>query len=453
MPDVRPIVELHRGNDGYVAFQRKTRAGVFEPLLSVKASELGNVFPEFISPHVDEESFYTINSMHLAQRHLDDRSSIDAQFPKASWGNKQLRYLTACYMDLDCYRLGITVGQCIGGVIDAQDRGDFPPASIITRSGQGVWLFWMLRDDDNEQLPVRAWPEKISTYRRIERKLLPMFARLGADAAAVDPSRITRVPGSLHHKSDKRVAYWVQLDNAGRAISYRIDELAKGLGIKPAEYPKAISRAINPKYVERARKGYAKLHSGRLNKLLSLFAWRGFIAEGGRNHAALLLATFLRCCKTVDDAELIDTVEKFGRFQCRPALSKNEIADAITSSKIKRKFSDYTVGDWLKITPEESGLIGWPAENTRPMPGDELHLKTRQSVTEARRKMVRTFIDRQTGGRLPTLEQISDFVEVAMGTKPSTQTIAADLKWLGIPNPRAWHRADADKSPKLLPEN
>ena len=40
-----PIIELHRGNDGFVAFQRHDASGKFESLFSVRASEL----PELLS--------------------------------------------------------------------------------------------------------------------------------------------------------------------------------------------------------------------------------------------------------------------------------------------------------------------------------------------------------------------------------------------------------------------
>ena len=218
-PDARPIIELHRNNDGFVAFQRRTALGHFESVLSVRASELPELFPEFVAPHVDEESWFTVNSMHISEKRQRERAPIDPRFPRAQWGTSKLRHLTACYIDLDCYKLGLTVGQVIGTCIDAQDRGIIPPASIFTRSGRGVWLFWLLRDDEDERSPVRAWPEKISTYRRIERQLLRTFGELGADAAAVDPARITRVPGSLHRVAGKRVGYGAQHDRQGKPIT------------------------------------------------------------------------------------------------------------------------------------------------------------------------------------------------------------------------------------------
>ena len=39
-----------------------------------------------------------------------------------------------------------STGKAIGAVIDAQDQGLIPPASVITRSGRGIWLLWLLQD-------------------------------------------------------------------------------------------------------------------------------------------------------------------------------------------------------------------------------------------------------------------------------------------------------------------
>ena len=451
-PDARPIIELHRNNDGFVAFQRRTAKGQFESVLSVRASELPEMFPEFIAPHVDEDSFFTVNAMHISEKRQKDRAPIDARFPRAQWGTSKLRHLTACYIDLDCYKLGLTIGQCIGQCIDAQDRGVFPPASIFTRSGRGVWLFWLLRDDDDERAPVRAWPEKISTYRRIERQLLRMFGELGADAQAVDPARITRVPGSLHRGAGKRVDYWVQHDRQGKPITYRLNELAVLLGTRPTKYTAGIRKLMNPAFAERGKKGYEALHRQTLEKFMRLIAERGTIAEGCRNHAALILSVTQHRLRNsgIDEAERVSNVEKFGRMYCTPPLTEAEIADAIHKGREPYKFEKHTIADWLKITPAESELVGWPAANTRPAESDT-RLRTRAEHTTARRTLILYTIEHATTP--PTVRQLADHIEAVTGNRPSTQTVHKDLGLLGIENPRAWKRDQdgADQGPMLLP--
>ena len=50
---------------------------------------------------------------------------------------EQLRYLCACYADLDGYRAGLSDGQIIGRILDAADAGDIPEPSVTARSGPG----------------------------------------------------------------------------------------------------------------------------------------------------------------------------------------------------------------------------------------------------------------------------------------------------------------------------
>lgn len=442
-PDAAPITELHRGNDGFVVFQRRSATGQFESLFSVRASELPELFPEFIAPHVEEESFYGINAVWLHPGETRLRSRTERRFAPAKWGASRLRYLTACYIDLDCYKLGITVGQCIGACIDAQERRAFPPASIITRSGAGVWLFWLLREDDGNG-PVRAWPERSGTYRRIQRALHQEFSRLGADGKALDPARITRVPGSLHRKSGRRVAYWLQLDADGKPFSYRLDELAVSLGVRPTRYTPEVRKAVNPVFRERGQRGWDALNRSRLRKLLELFGMRGKIKEGCRNHAALLLACFLHRARVPDD-ELRSNVQRFGREQCDPPLSEAEIADAITKRK-EFRFADFTIGEWLGITPEESASIGWPASGTRSL-ADDATLRNRSERCSVRRELVRRCIA-ESGGSVPPLRYLREWLEERMGTAPSTHTLTVDLASLGVENPRRWRRTDS--TPELF---
>ena len=446
-PDVRPIIEMHRGNDGWVAFQRRNSAGQFERVLSVKASELPEVFPEFILPHVGEESYFSVNSMHLTARQQQWRSQIDPKFPHAQWGTSMLRHLTACYIDLDCYKLGLTVGQCVGMIIDAQDRGEIPPASIITRSGRGVWVFWLLQGDEGPG-PVRAWPESISTYRRIERKLLHTFAQYGADPRALDPARITRVPGSLHRSAGVRVDYWVQHDQHQRPIAYTLNRLAALVGVRPAKYSPSIAKVVDPKRSEHGRKGYRALHAQRLDKLLRVFAERGKITEGHRNHALFLLVCFMRRCK-IDPNEIGSTAAMFGTTQCIPPMRPDEIGSALDQGYAREqfKFTDYTIADWLGITPAESASIGWPAAGTRPIEADTV-LRTKADRMITRRELLRAFIENR-GGEVPTLAQCMEVIERMMGTRPSTKTMRADLIALGIVNPRARRKRGTD-GPMLM---
>ena len=430
-PDVLPIVEMHRGHDGFVAFQRREADGGVHPLFSVPAKELASVFPEFVAPHVGEESFFSINGMY---RPGFQQSRVEPKFRSAKWGGRELRWLTACYVDIDCYKMGITTGQAIGVVVDAQDRGAIPPASMLTRSGQGIWCWWFLRDDDNPGHPPRAWSEAVATYRRIERQLVRTFASIEPDSKATDPARITRVPGSLHRKAQVRVGYWIQRDDNGKPFVYKLDDLAVRLGVGATRLPEGMRRVLNPKATEGRRRGYKALWAGRLGKIVKLISTRGKIKEGCRNYCALLLATFMERSK-IDATEIEETLWKFGQAQCEPPLLPSEIEEAFNKRRVYGKWSDYTIGDCLEITAEESELVGWPAKGSRTAADDSM-LRTRKDAQRARRLAVAGMVEGKAGAGMPTLQAIAEALE-EMGIDTCPRTIMKDLQLLGVKNPRA----------------
>src|SRR5215469_15919193 len=156
--------------------------------------------------------------MHIGILSRTDTCSRLRNVENLTW----LRYLCACFADLDFYKHGLSYGQAIGTIIDHQDAGLIPPVSVVIRSGRGMWLVWLLHDSRNAKLPPRAWREKQQQYQRVQGKIHRCLARLGSDAH--DAMRITRVPGSIHSGASERVRFFVQADDAGCCYSYTLDE-------------------------------------------------------------------------------------------------------------------------------------------------------------------------------------------------------------------------------------
>lgn len=151
-PQLSPILELHRHKDGYVVFSSKNGEDLVDRC-AVRADELQTYFPQFREQLV-KNSFVAINADWRLARGKGPRG-----FPAHHTGN--LRYLCACYVDLDYYRMGLDFGTAFGTVIDYQDQGKIPPASIIVRSGRGLWLLWLLHDPNNPDQAQGAFAEKI----------------------------------------------------------------------------------------------------------------------------------------------------------------------------------------------------------------------------------------------------------------------------------------------------
>lgn len=415
---------MHRGHDGYITFHRHTDSGErFEDLFAVPARELESLFPEFIAPHVGTDSYFSINGYY---RPGWGPSRVEPRFRLPKRASSVLRWLNACFVDLDCYKLGISVGVAVGLIIDMQDRGIIPPASLIARSGRGVWAFWMLHDDGGG--PVRAWPETVATYKRIERALWARFAGLEADPQAMDVARITRVPGSLNTKASAHVAYWFQTDQQGQGFMYDLGALAASLGVNPCTLTPGLRAIVNPVHAERGRKGRAALCTQRLDKLLRLISTRGLIHEGARNHTALLLAAFMDHVK-MPAGEVQDLVHRFGRHHCSPPLTRAACDAAFAGRKTIRKIRDTTIAMWLKITPEESTDIGWPAE--ADVPALLLEQQNKPASTReqkpARRALLASMVN--SAKAFPPLATLKVKLD-EVGLTASTMTIKRDLDGL-----------------------
>lgn len=437
-PDLVPINLLHRGHDGTVPFMKR-RGDRWEPIASVPASILPQVFPQFIAPYVDADGFYGINGMwpeHCIKGSatLPDGRTPHNRMKRAMWGTDKARYLTSCWADLDFHKIpGMTLGKAVGFVVDAQDHGIIPPATMLVDSGRGLWVFWLLHDDDNRSMPVRAWSETQGTFCRVQRQLLRRLASIEPDYGASDVARVTRVPGSINTKSDRRVRYWIQADEIG-PFQYTLPELAALVGVRGMKLSKSIRRAVDPKLRERGQRGYAALHRQRLDRLIQLISIRGKIREGCRARAAVLLATM--CCKChVDHDEMAETIRRFGRFQCDPPLPESEIDDAIKAAAKYPAFTNAKIGDWLLITETEAELTGWPAKGQHNASTDAPN--NRIAKRDTRHSLIRHLL-KCRGGEVPTLREVEAYLD-EHGAKATLATIKSDLVAMGIDNPRSWN--------------
>ena len=208
-----------------------------------------------------------------------------------------------------------------------------------------------------------------------------------------------------------------------------------------------MQRVLNPKATEGRRRGYKALWAGRLAKIVKLISTRGKIKEGCRNHCALLLATIMHRAK-IDATEIEDTLWKFGQAQCEPPMLPSEMEEAFNKRRVYGKWSDYTIGDCLKITPEESEEVGWPAKGSRTAADDSM-LRTRKDAQRARRVAIASMVEGKSGHNMPTLQAIAEALE-EMGIDTCPKTVLKDLKHLGVPNPRARKIDNGDGTALLL---
>ena len=471
-PYVDPIEWIHRGNDGWIPFTRMVD-GQWQELYSAPAMRLPSLF-DGIADDLDRDSYFGINSMiHPGAKKNPRHPSLPQALHKAD----KVKYLNAAWVDLDFYKLEMELHEVIAMVIFSQQRGLIPPASLFADSGRGLWLIWLLHDPNTGHGP-RAWPDKKLLWAKIMGELYRRLTTIGADRQSKDLSRLTRVPGSLHTKVSKRVAYWVQADQSGRPFVYTLSELKESLkltsdaptplevevaGITPLEAEVAelgrpsVPRTLNPlggslvhpwdgqeksrwgdrsggRYSARGRKGYTARWLHALNDFKTLRSIRGAFSKGCRNHAALVYA-FILWRHRYPFEDIVLEVGRLGR-ECVPPLAEREIDNAIKQAQRYHKMHNAEIADLLLITPDESSLLEkWPPMGT---PRPDKKPMVRIEAQAWRREAIKRILD--TLPAVPTLRQLQAML-LEVGLDATLDTLRRDLAALGVSNPRRRKKA------------
>ena len=458
-PDVSPILMLHRGADGFVTFH-ETASGRWKDLVAVPAAELNQCFPELIE-QLEVDSFYSINQFFKG----GGKSAVNPNLSKPLRRGDCIRWLTACFADLDCGRDGqAEAGFVIGAIITLQDEGVLPPASMLLRSGRGVWAFWVLTNEDEKYPlngPVRAWNNNIITWYRIQNVIGEQLARLWADPGARDACRVTRVPGSIHSKVDRPVAYWIQLDKNGQGYAYTLSELCKFFGVTDRKYNPYIRADIDPALAGKRRDAYKTRWRQNLLRFEMLRAMRGGFRKGGRYFTAQLYGSILKTLDHPDDAIKEAVLEMAAEClssdgSSPAALEEEDCLAAFEAVKKQGSMRHQTIADRLGVTPDESKALAtlpgqpWPpASKYSSNVDDALPQLSQAEKRERRQSYIREWHE-GSGGEIITYRAMQDIL-AEVGLSASLKTILDDYRALGLAqkNPRA-KRRDKDGQPSLF---
>lgn len=446
-PDATKIALLHRGHDGYITFHSTSpEDGKPYPGCAIRADALEGMFPAIANALI-EDAYFSVNAFAVPNKekgNLRTKASI-------IFKSRMLRYLCSAHVDIDWHTVqGITEGQVIGQVIDAEGEGKIPSPSVYVQSGRGLWLFWFLVDEHNRSLPPRAVIKNVILWRAIERKILKLFGKSGSDANATKTTQITRVPGSLNTKSGKPVKWLLPGQGKTTAYTYTLRELADwfGVGTADEEYEKASRKIPNNS------RGWKALHKGRLEQFEVLRQIRGGFKEGMRNSALFIYANILKK-NGFSTPELIDAVEKLAS-ECKPSYLFDEYgrpSDQATMTAIQVagrrhgfKLRDEYISDNLQITPDEQRLLAehfgekaWPCSSRyerRLKPSSEeqdamraTRDRERQGSIKARRQRLIELFQETPG---ITIRELSSALRKEGFSGSSVRSVKLELDRLGI---------------------
>lgn len=417
-PVAAPILYIHRHDDGYISFATERDGEDFRPLVSIRASELETWFPGF-RDQLLKDGYVGINADWRLRSFGPHGDSYGYPLHQVS----RLRYLNACFVDVDFHKLGLDLGAVIGRVINLQDSGQLPHASMLVRSGHGLWLLWFIHDVESRDVSQRAFPDKLELYARIQAAIIERLLPLGADMAARDAARHLRLAGSLNSGAEKTVEWWIQGADEGGYI-YTLPELARLFKATPTRRHHGELVAHNPA----KRRGWVALNARRLRDFNTLRALRGGFGEGCRNNAAKIYAWLLRC-NAISKPDVLGLLRVMGS-QCRPPLSNGEIKGAWKYRKILR-MRDQLIANWLLVTTEEAAVLeGLPAAGAMPVPRIR---GTERARIDERRAAIQVMVAEI--GSTPSVRRMAALLK-ARGIAVNHMTVRKDYGALGIQRTR-----------------
>jgi len=432
--DVDAIELIHRHQDGWITFCRQVNDNM-ENLGGVRANRLREYLPKLL-PFLMIDAYFSLNASYRAYRTRNDETGL-------LHGDRReisLRYLNACYVDLDTYKGSppLEWPMNLAAVLDAAERDVIPPPSIIVRSGRGLYLIWLLANERTGALQT-AKPWERAMYSQVNRALAERLngynPSLYADSIH-DAARVLRVFGSINSKSREPVLAQVQVTARGMAPSYALDEMAELVGV-PRILPRdhyriPAGREIrNRGSAPNRRRGPEALARHRADDVLAIAQDVGGFPHGMRGRALAYLAEFMRWGGWTL-SETTATVAQVAAG-CRPAYphEANDVAperialDAFKATS-RRRHQSARLAAWFKVTDEQAERLGLTSiipERTRDK--RRLAPSPREQAQEERRALIRKMIEERPGD-YPSLRVMQRRL-AEQGVKASVETIRKDV--------------------------
>lgn len=160
--------------------------------------------------------FYGLNDikqlLNEADRHKKDIYLSLNAFEYGSRTTDALMQIRNIGVDIDCYRLGITIEGALEEVKRLIHKGTVPNPNLIIFSGRGIQLIYSISGG--------ASPKMAFLTQYITTQFISEFRHIGADTSATDVTRVFRLPYSINSRNDEQVT--VEL---WRTLEYELMEL------------------------------------------------------------------------------------------------------------------------------------------------------------------------------------------------------------------------------------
>ncbi|WP_283595325.1 DNA-binding response regulator [Paraclostridium bifermentans] len=256
---------------------------------------------------------------------------------------ENIKELRAVYIDIDCYNSKYTK-DAVQYFLEHDLYGyKIPRPNYLIDSGRGLYYIVLIKPVPSMALPL---------WYAVQRYLFNTLKEFGADANALDPTRVLRIVGTMNSKSGTSVKVLDEYD-----YEYSLREIQEEY--LPEINPKKTKSKGRPKKMVSLFTEYS-LYYARLMDISKICELRNYDVEGHRE-VILFLYRYYSACFTEDAEEALRRALELNSMFTKP-LHKNEvIRDTKSATKAYQnklyKYTNTRLIQTLDITLDEQRYL------------------------------------------------------------------------------------------------
>lgn len=299
---------LHRNSEGYITIAKK------DPNYSqwhYKKEDLLEHTEDIIN---GINAYVSQNTFYRPQRRIEN-----------------IKELRAVYIDIDCYNSKYTK-EAVKYFLENDLYGSkIPVPNYLIDSGRGLYYIILIKPVPSMAMPL---------WYAVQRYLFNELKKFGADANALDPTRVLRIVGTLNSKSGTCVKV---LDSYN--YEYSLREIQEEYLPEISQKKKSKGR---PKKMVSLFTEYSLYHA-RVVDIIKICELRDYDVEGHRETILFLYRYFSACFTEDTDEALRRALELNSKFK-KPLPENEVIQDTKSATRAyENKLYKYTNAKLIKI--------------------------------------------------------------------------------------------------------
>lgn len=245
---------------------------------------------------------------------------------------ENIKELRAVYIDIDCYNSKYTK-DAVQYFLEHDLYGyKIPRPNYLIDSGRGLYYIVLIKPVPSMALPL---------WYAVQRYLFNTLKEFGADANALDPTRVLRIVGTMNSKSGTSVKVLDEYD-----YEYSLREIQEEY--LPEISPKKTKSKGRPKKMVSLFTEYS-LYYARLMDISKICELRNYDVEGHRE-VILFLYRYYSACFTEDAEEALRRALELNSMFTKPLPENEVIRDTKSATKAyENKLYKYTNTKLIQI--------------------------------------------------------------------------------------------------------